>query len=475
MKKCILLFFVCLLSACTGNGTTSQPTGTATRPAASPTDTPILVTPTRTPRPTKIPTIHPTLTRTPERPQSAYVLPAWMGDPDTVILTTTFKYKINNETTVKIRFINASSGEMVDISRPSEVRGCFWFDNLHFGFLSNEYNFIYLIDTTNGEVSTSKITPQATRLLDKSSNHEFLVIRPDPLSPGGIMFLRADPYKFLNENRRYSASLDDGEQGSPVTVTDRETGNIVWQSTNDGLWDFNFEWSPARDDYLAVVGSLTRVDPYDNFLPTTSSLRVINVETGEVLAYHTGSIGTLRWSSDGTQILYLNIQSLYWNFGFPYLGDPCIYNLLTGESKCLKMILYHPRPEGYQLVTTGQYQWNPDGKSIYFVYVFGSEEKMQASLCNYDLLTGNITCPTDSLVAEIEKNVDWENGWNVQTPDPSPDGQFIYFCVSSNHPLSDDQAGPSRDALTTRTGTGFITWVSQIYQCSSSHIWRPFP
>ena len=308
-----------------------------------------------------------------------------------------------------------------------------------------------------------------------------LVIRQDPLSPSEFMFDYAfsywgSPYSI---DTRYFAESDRSINENPITVTDLETGQIRWKSNpSDGYWDVHFLWSPVKSSHLAMIVGKHSDTGFEFPIHNTTFI-VVDVETGKTISSYKVDAGRIQWSPDGTKILYRNATSDYWNFGFSFTDAPCYFNLETRKESCIWRIPNRPPPDGYTLITTDDYQWSSDGKSIYFTYSYSSPNGMIGNICNYNLVSGNLTCPTDNLPGLPGWNIDWRYGWRISTFSLSPDGKYVDFCLDSNHPLSDDQGGPSQDGLMEINGTNFITWVNgeeTPTRCSFySALWRPLP
>lgn len=474
MRLAMLLAVFVLLAAC--EQAQPSPTSWAT---FSPSATIFL-------RTLPIPTRAPTKTATQiYLPPSSYDLPTWMSDPNTMILADLI---INgygqNASYEKLSFLNAETGEWYDMQAPPNGWNYFWYDNMHFGLLSDDFQTMYLMDLGTGQVSSTPVLPKATRLLEPISYFSALQIKQDPLSTNEFVFDYVDPFSFsgFSSDSRYYAERDRSQEEDQIIVTDLETGKVVWESNpSDGYFDNVLAWSPVNGSYLAIVQGKTDQSVDFWFPVKDTTLIVLDVETGEIVSSIRGDIGRVVWSPDGTNILYKNAISNYATFGYGFTEAPCIFNIQTGENKCALNIPNRHIPTGYSLETTSDYQWSPDGQSIYYVYFYRSTSGMAGNICIYDLLTGSIICPTDNLAELQGWEFDWpvEWGYSIRLSDFSPDGEFIHFCYSSNSLLSDDASGPSRDGLIDINGTKIISWNGWILddtpQCSFWGIWRPLP
>lgn len=413
--------------------------------------------------------------------------PSWMGNSQTMILTNPITETKGNEiTSANIMFLNALTGERYNIPFPSNANAYFWYDNMHFGFLSDDFQVMHFLDLGNGQVTEENTTIESTRLLSINDSFVPLVIRQDPLSPSSFMFDYAlsywgSPYSL---DTRYFAESDNSINEGPVTVTDLETGQIIWKSSPpDGYSDVHFLWSPANSSYLAIVRGGYSITESE-FPVNNTTLIVVDVKTSRMISSTKVDAGRIRWSPDGTKILYRNAISDYWNFGYSFTEAPCFFNLENQKESCIWRIPNRHLKNGQTLITTDDYQWSADGKSINFTYSYDSPNGMGADICNYNLVDGSFTCPTYNLPELSGWNMDWRNGWSITTYNLSLDGKHVYFCLDSNHPLSDDRGGLSQDGLIEINGTKLITWVSRqetstnysITRCSFyNNLWRPLP
>lgn len=486
MKKIsvVALCLTMLISSCIAEVPTEVSTPTTTsKPTQKPTAT---ITHLPSFFPSATPTITPTEKHFTPYP-SSFDLPGWMSNPQTTILANPITERRGIEiTSASISFLNALTREWHNIPFPSDANAYFWYDNLHFGFLSNNLRMMYLLDIRTGQVAKQDASSVATRLLSMDDFFGPLKIKQDPLYPSNFVYEHAFNYWGYpySKDTQYFAESDGSKNEDSITVTNLEAGQIMWQSNpSDGYWDVHFLWSPVKNSHLAmVVGKPS--DTGFEFPVNDTSLIVLDVETGKTISSGKIDAGRIQWSPDGKKLLYRNAISDYWNFGLGFTEAPCFFSFETKKESCIWRIPNRPLPNGYTLITTDNYQWSPDGKSIYFTYSYNSPGGMVGDICIYNLVDGSFTCPTEDLIELPGWNIDWRDGWRIATYNLSPDGKHVHFCLNSNHPLSDDQGGPSQDGLIDIDGTNLITWVSgQIVEerykstrCSFySALWRPQP
>jgi hypothetical protein len=465
----ILFSLVLVLAAC---GKATPPVSPTTTERATFTPTPWLF-PTETfpANPTSeplLPTNSPTNNPIPDH----YDLPAWMSDPSTNILVS----QLTTDTDKLVSFLNAATGERFNVPLYPQATKYFWNDNMHFGFLSNNLQVMFIIDLNTGVVTTQAVS---------NASIEFITSVVNDYGYEGYLNIITDltiPEKFRFEipnidHNRYFVQ-DTEPSGKNISVMDTQTREVIWNSHfSDDFWIDQYSWSPTNESYLAI----TRGKTGEFYTPINNpSLLIIDVETGEIILDTTGEFNEINWSPDGSKILY---QRGF--FPWPedvhsrgYRKAPCIININNGENKCLPLILQYPVPENLYFRTTYRMSWAPDGKTIHYIYAFDPKTYNQdiskinmGNLCNYDLTNGRISCPTENI------NL---NGRSPYTYRFSPDQQFIYFIYSDAGPFA-DFVGDEYDAVVKIDGTSFTTWKGTMsknwtIQCSiGTPAWRPLP
>jgi hypothetical protein len=455
MKYVIFCLVTILLTACSrlaASTPSSTQTGTVSF-AATGIQAPINQTPTGITSSTPIPTA--TL--------GAYDFPAWMTDSSNILaalISDDFKK------TRKISFFNAATGENYEISAPIDMNGFFWYDNMNFGILSKDLKTAYRISMRTGRVQTETISAKSTRLLEPGWVSALVVLNDH--ASGEVTFDRAW-HSDVSKDKKFAAEWTDNHH--TIVVTDTKTDQVVWKSTlaPDRLGT-EIVWSPVEANHLAFLqGSL---EPKSDLIVKSMVLTIVDVVEGKVLSSYEGNLGVLEWSPDGEMILYQDPSFLYRGYGIPFKDAPCILFLATGEEKCLRAIP-HIIPAGYDLATTGVYEWANDSKFIYYTYVYylQSNDEILGNLCRYSLADEHIECPTQDLGAL--------HGRSIVYYDISPNQEFIHFCYSETTILN-DVAGGGRDGIIGVDGSGFFSWVGAIQDgppetCSFATLWRPLP
>lgn len=425
---------------------------------------------------TLVVTVSPTTTAKPTLP--SYSLPTWMSNASTNILAAL----ITDDTkdALKISFYNAATGEKYEIMIPGNVRGFFWYDNAHFGFLANDLKSLELIDMNTGQTSDTALAPESLRLWNlehenyRISGRELAALEiVSENSSGSGMLLEQLQSDWNNKSKsKLFAAEWSIERRDTLTVTDTRNKQTVWEAKlPDNTFGTEFAWSPTDEGWLAFIQGQPL--PYNDVEMNAIKLTIVDVVKQKTLWTYDGDFGRIAWSPDGKKILYQNNASRYSNYGVGFRDAPCILFVETGIKRCLRSI---PRvvPPGFVLATTADYAWGTDNESIFYTYLYGSQQssgKMSGNLCEYNLKDGHINCPTENL-AELREN-------SIIYYEISPDQQFIHFCISASSVLN-DYADTSSDGIINVDGTGFFSWTGAIIDggprsCSQKTIWRPLP
>jgi hypothetical protein len=462
MKKVILVLHVFLLLSCAENQKQPDflPTQTEnTQAVIVKTSTPTIMIETQTP-PMKSPTNTVGATSTPTL--VVHEFPYWMKDPNTTIFTALIW-----DDSQRIYFFNAATSEKFEMDVPTDFSGFFWYDNMNFGILSEDLQTAYKYDLQSGQILTEIVPPQSTRFI-ANDRVNGLAISNQPKS-NEIIF--TDTRKTnMSLNKSYIAEWTDDDR--IVSVSDTATGQIVWEhSLSKNRYGTELLWSPVNESHLAFLHGSP--EPLNELITNDMTLTIVDISSGETLSTFDGDFGILRWSPDGKMILYLNPKFRYRNYGVTFRDAPCILFLATGEKKCLRSI---PReiPTGYELLTTGLYEWASDSTSIFYTYLYTlpSEWDILGNLCNYSLIDSHIKCPTQNLEALKERG--------VISYDISPDEQYIHFCYSESTILN-DYADTANDGVIKIDGSNFFSWAGIIQDqvpkqsCSRQTLWRPLP
>lgn len=439
-----------LLASCSGTANqmpSSSPIDTATESVET------VIVATKTPLPsTQTPEVTPTFI------PPLNNLPSWLKDSNPNVLAALITDDLKRIRDVA--FFNVATGERYEIPMLKDTSGFFWYDNMNFGFLSKDLKTAYRIDFRTGNISPEAISPQSTRLLDKDwvnglvrfkeTNNEFVF----------------DKAMFSSTSKNKSFVTECAGDPNTIVVTDTKTGQVIWESDAiENVWVAGCAWSPIDDNQLAFLQGSPK--PQSDFVTENISLTIADVATGKIISTYAGNFGGIRWSPDGTKILYQDPLVDYRTYGISFQDAPCILFLKTGETRCLRAIP-HLVPNGYKLETTQNYEWGRNSDAIFYTYVYASqsEEKTLGNLCIYSLVDGHITCPT--------QNLDVMQGNSVGLYDMSPNQEFIHFCYWNN------STGNSDDGIIEFGGNGFFSWTGAIQDggptvCSFDTLWRPLP
>jgi hypothetical protein len=441
MKYIIQCVLILLLAACTGIREKLPP--------SVQNQTPFVFT--AQPPPSTTPTL------------AVYDFPLWMRDPNTVILAALMRNDINE--TRGIYLFNAATGQHFQIHSPMGFSGFFWYDNMNFGLLSKDLQSAYKFNLQTGQMHVETVSAQSTRFLDRDWINA-LVIFDNPSSNEVIFHHSWGTNDSLMP--RFGAQWN--ENYTILGITDLNTNEIIREvMLPDDRYGTELVWSPVNENELAILqGSLAD----DGNVTEDMSLSIMNVLSGDILFTSRGNFGILEWSPDGKKILSLDPSFRYRNYGVAFEDAPCILSLETGRKECLEKIP-HIVPEGYDLATTGIYQWAQDSQSFFYTYLYYSQSgyEVLGDLCRYNLVDDQIHC--------MMQDLDVLQDRSIVSYDLSLDEQFIHFCYSSSTILN-DYAGTSNDGMMKLDGSGFFSWTGTIQNdgptlCAWGRIWRPLP
>jgi len=459
MKYTLVALAVIVLVSCSGTANqtpSSSPIETAILTVTEQLETVTVVTKTSLPHtqtPEVIPTVIPSLND----------LPSWLKDSNPNVLAA-----LITDDPKRIRdvaFFNAATGERYEIPMPKDTSGFFWYDNMNFGFLSKDLKTAYHIDFKTGNISIEAISSSSTRLLDKAWVNGLVRFKE---TNNQFVFDKA-MFSYASKNKSFVTEC----AGDPKTivVTETTTGQAIWESDAiENVWVTGCAWSPVDDNQLVFIQGSPK--PEGDFVTESISLTIVDVTTGKIISTHSGNFGGILWSPDGAMILYQDPLVHYHNYGIPFQDAPCILFLATGETRCLRAI---PRlvPNGYKLVTTSDYEWGVDSRTIIYAYLYNSQsnDEILGNLCMYSLINGSIACPTQNLEAL--------HGQSAGLHNISPNQEYIRFCYSVSTPLN-DYADTANDGVIKLDGSGFFSWTGAIQDggpntCSFDTLWRPLP
>jgi hypothetical protein len=380
----------------TATARSSTLTPTATQPLPTATSMPeatATIRPSLTPRPSATPV--PTATPRPVH----YDLPAWLSDPDAVVLLTMTAADDPLDDYV-LTFNNLVTGERFNMPLLSEQTSSIqWYQDetgtyIEQGFYGTSLNPNPPIEQINIATGELRVLPPLEDIIGASIP-----------SPGG----------------RYAVRITNSSNPETIMMEDRETGlSFVLSDPFDGRYSSFAEvsWSPAGD-FLAFLRYAFADEPYS---PPATGL-VIYRPDGSIFRWYDGYYGNV-WAPDNSyRILYQIGEELG-------AYQPCILDVLAGTSECLTEVVTWR--EGQELKTSS-YQWLPSGEGISFVaWSNGS------SLCTMTLENHQIECPINNTIMVPAK-------FTADSPTFiigyrwSPDGRYLSLVVSPSSPFSHEQ------------------------------------
>lgn len=221
---------------------------------------------------TRVPMWRPTLT--PVVVPDTYNLPRWMANSQARILIGVSD-RLNGY--FQLSFFNAESNERFDLLLPKYIRGYFWLDNMHFGFLNEDSLSVYLVNIGNGKVTKYPISIDATKDFNDTSD------RSPPIAPVALI--------------------------------------AVGDSLSDPSFSFNYPYPPENKNLLPADNKMFR-----------SAITEIEKEhlTGKYLSEE---IALPSWSTDKKQLFY-TYAAFDLSIDGNYLGKFCIYTVSNKKIIC---------------------------------------------------------------------------------------------------------------------------------------------
>lgn len=405
-----------------------------------------------TPRPTPIPT------------PSAYVLPAWLADPNTVVFVTIVGGTSDG---YPLSFFNAGTGDRLDLSL-ANVLGYFWTpDGRSFGWLSRDEQTVYLTDLSSGAVTYHTIDEQALRFL----LYDWRGTRPLPLVAStstpedatfvllhrnlrhGVTFYSPE----LSADHRYVAWYDDRCACISAEELSSRT-QVQITDPNDNILDRRFGWSPV-DHRVAVLQGISDTLP---FSLNADRITVYDIATTTAISSYQGPFEYLEWAPDGTRLLFVERTEDYQD-----RDAPCTLNLTSGERSCLAPLA--DISPGNAVYTT-LYGWTPDGQAITYVHCdLGWPQ--QGGFCLFAPLDDTVFCPTEGL-PNMEARA--ARGYSL-----SPNGEYVAILTDDMCPT--DDSGRQGAFVMGLDGSGYLSlWqpkpeVIDFAQPFYDILWRPIP
>jgi hypothetical protein len=443
-RLAVYCLFVGLLVACTLDEppTPSVPTLTPVPPntafiaaALEPTALPTLVpTPSLTSLPTEIARFVPSLTPRPSSTPTpmiptSYILPAWVNDPQAVVLLAPLRSPTDRDETV-VSLLNAGTGERFDL------------------WASEDYWHVKWSETTETGLALIFYPPWII-----GDDHEDLYLHQVDINTGQMSQL---PFSNINSEVQSAPggyfAADTIDQA--VIIIDQQTGQEI--TLND---PFNGRYPDYVTISWSVDGTLLAVQRYDrddvNRGPAMTGLAIYTAD-GRLYRYY-ADVRSWAWAADGSYQLLNSVGDYFEN------GEPCILDIQANTMDCLSEVTVW-RENGIE--KTGYYQWLPDGSGISFLY--WNHAPRAAGLCIMNMISRDITCPVNETLltpaylgaGAMTYIVDYQ--W-------SPDGRYLVLDIDPCGPECDDRTATQVTTIA-RDGSQFHVWG---FGLSWNAEWRP--
>lgn len=341
---------------------------TSTALALTPSSTP---EPTRTPRPTSTSTITP-ITANPEL--SDFMMPVWVKNTSNNILLSL--EDIDGSRDAQIRMVNSQTGDHLDIDVQREFYFYYWKDFRTITFLQG------------GDCLDPPTTIFEIDIWDYSLKEFDAYYYPDKIR---------NCYSYANEN----IAIDYDAFEPFVTVTDTVSGEAyLLTNPNDGIVDISFRVSPDKK-FVAVSQAAIGYEYSEIWIPYVGnqiSIYRLSDQTLVMTITEDVELASITFLPDSNKIIYLREDT------------PCLIVVSSKSKKCI-----HNIPQAFP--DSRIYLGEPlqDSQLIGFIYL--NNNIHHGGVCFYDLVTGEINCPTD--------NFDELNEFSIINYSLSPDDKYL--------------------------------------------------
>lgn len=327
-----------------------------------------------------------------------------------------------------LHLFNAESGE--EFSLPFPYLSAYFWRSAHEVGLATKNQFITLINTQNNSF---------VRLAATEEVYKFAVLEDDEIpiphiaiasSTSSVGFVIVHSQEYLSPNRRYFSF-----GGNDRRIYDFESEEEFALPSSENEYRDLFEaWSPSIEhSYLVIASTNKEAGPWLYFEEQPDFLLTIyDVEKRSLVAEY-ANVTLPYMSPDETKILYQPAKT-----GSFREAAPCIFDTLSGETKCYNQVLIGHSKAGYQGLSITSLSWSPDGNSIGYIYSQYNNALYPYSLdggfCMLELETEKESCILQAL-GELE-------GIGTRVPERyswSPDGKYISFLWGILGPNSDDE------------------------------------
>jgi hypothetical protein len=370
-------------------------------------------------------------TPTPRKPNAlqdlptSYNLPAWLLDPQAVIVLTLTHDLFGDED--HFTFIDLPHQRRFDLLAPHSYHAA-WGQNE--GGLYFAYDRTVPLGNENWEYYDERAYVGSGRIERR---------RVDQDDSGPIRTAAIE---------RFVAYASKTDAGIVVRLTDNHMGQtVILDDVFAGRYADTVElsWSFSQE-LLTVVRYRWADQPYR---PHATGVAIYTVD-GRVYRRYEG-LGSVAWSPDNTRRLLYAVGNDYGS------RTPCIMDVVASTSQCLEAVTTWRAEHNVQ---TEDYQWHPNENAVSFVYWNDNDTGGPSGLCWVQLATGEFSCPlTERALGPNAFVIAY--AW-------SPAGDYLALTINNAGPLSDD-VYLAQVATAASDGSGYTVWGPGAHPFS----WRP--
>jgi hypothetical protein len=291
-------------------------------------------------------------------------LPTWMRDPSSQIIFFTYDaYSIRSS---EIGFFNAASGEQAIIRLPHKIYQYYWKDTNHIVFLEG----------------------YCAEPIERVTELDILQGTLSPSTAENLPWYIASCYGIEEET---SATIRIDATSSEPTIEILDPSSETWlrvTDPNDGISDIHFSLSP-NNDYLGVVQIQGEYDFSELWRPLFGT---------QVSVYHMPDRQLVASFAEEKAVSAMLLFTDNENLVYVRENTPCVISIATASKQCVNT--FSDRFPASTIILG-----EPLSNGTKFSFLYFSDTPHQGGWCIYNLLSGEINCPTDEFEDLQEQTV----------------------------------------------------------------------